>query len=263
MRFRPAAESTQLRSLKTTVWGELPPPPPPPPLDPEPHEHGGGALVQAQPGGAAAAAGANQGGVGMTNAIMLRLHTINDEFEFYALQRRWARLRFHVGTCRRRTLDKICNDICPTMQHTVAFGAARFEHAMGGQRSGSAGVIRRHLVRKRPGRVCLVDEYNTSKMCSECAAPPQRLEHPRMVRHVNNVGDRRIPIYGLCQCQSGCHMLWNRDVNAAINIRNAFVGEIGMAAGGLFNNGQRNPALRPAHLSRQQPPPGGAGAGAQ
>ena len=64
-------------------------------------------------------------------------------------------------------------------------------------------------------------------------------------------------------------MLWNRDVNAANNIRNAFVGEIGMAAGGLFNNGQRNPASRPAHLSRQQPPPppppppGGAGAGAQ
>ena len=154
----------------------------------------------------------------LVRAVSLRLRALDEVHAFYGAKR-WARLKFDVATHKQRTLDAIANKLCPTDQHTVAFGAAKFAAGMKGQKPGPVTLVRDHLIRKKPGRVVLVDEYNTSKMCSACG---ERLHHPRMACG----SQRRVcAVHGLCQCQTGCHRTWDRDANAARNIWRAFIEE--------------------------------------
>ena len=83
--------------------------------------------------------------------------------------------------------------------------------------------------------VVLVDEYNTSKICSECLT--EKLEHPQVKKTImkrrkdenNKVYKEKVEVirdnYKLCHCKneihqinnktSDVHKIWNRDYNAS------------------------------------------------
>ena len=139
----------------------------------------------------------------------------------------------------RSAIDEIANRLCPDGTNSVvAFGSARFAASMRGQMPGPASKIRRHLIVKKKGRVVLVDEFQTSKKCSECTEIEggSVLRNPRMASWKDGVGLHVKNVYELCQCTT-CYRTWNRDVNAARNIWRAFHGE--------YTNGER-----PQHIRR-------------
>jgi len=96
----------------------------------------------------------------------------------------------------------------------------------------------RRLLRKAGYSVFLVNEFRTSLMCSECSHENGKLRKFRRVKYPRpnkyrsanrNRFDRyaKIVCHGLLRCTT-CKRLWNRDINAPINIwkaaRNALDG---------------------------------------
>ena len=78
----------------------------------------------------------------------------------------------------------------------------------------------RQLFRKAGYQVFLVDEFKTSKMCSECQADGAICETFRHVKNPKPKSRQRFPTitcHGLVRC-TNCGRLWNRDPNAASNI---------------------------------------------
>ena len=78
----------------------------------------------------------------------------------------------------------------------------------------------RQVFRKAGYLVYLVDEFKTSKMCSECQADVAICENFRTVRNPKPRTRLRFPTvlcHGLVKC-TNCRRLWNRDPNAASNI---------------------------------------------
>ena len=73
----------------------------------------------------------------------------------------------------------------------------------------------RSMIKKEGYQVFLVDEYKTSCTCHNCHGRCEMFrdcQNPRPWKQ-----DQTIKRHGLVMCQS-CHSLWNRDVNASLNI---------------------------------------------
>ena len=98
------------------------------------------------------------------------------------------------------------------------------------------GIGFRKTLRRAGYKVFLVDEFRTSARCSKCGG---ECENFRRVPNPKPSKENLIICHGLVRCQ-GCHVLWNRDVNAASNIYK-------IAENAL------NGLERPDYLSRGQP----------
>jgi transposase len=81
------------------------------------------------------------------------------------------------------------------------------------------GIGLRKILRKAKYKVFLVDEFRTSRMCSECMDENGINEKFRRVNNPRPWRGGQILCNGLLRCQT-CQRLWNRDLNAAINIYN-------------------------------------------
>jgi hypothetical protein len=77
----------------------------------------------------------------------------------------------------------------------------------------------RKLFKRAGYNVLLVRERWTSQTCSRCHARPlvqfKRYANPRPP-----YPGLPVTAHGLLKCTSGCNRIWNRDMNAAINILN-------------------------------------------
>jgi hypothetical protein len=110
---------------------------------------------------------------------------------------------------------------------TAVLGSAVFGANMRGMPPTPVLGLRRYLAKR--GNVVLVNEFRTSKTCSNC----------------QNEMPRGRVAWGVYQCiTTGCYTTWARDRNASLNIAACFVGH---------HHGQG----RPMALRRQprQPPP--------
>ncbi len=86
----------------------------------------------------------------------------------------------------------------------AVFGNGVFPSSMKGLPPAPVTKIRDSLARQ--GRVVIVDEFRTSKVCHHC--------HHETQQNRNDWGSKH--------CKSVCHWTFNRDVNAARNIATIF-----------------------------------------
>lgn len=146
------------------------------------------------------------------------LESLDYMIDFY-LPLKWRKLRFDTRITRQKAYDKICNELIGNNPTTIiAYGGGRFDHASRGRFP----TPNKHLFvqLKRRCRTRLTPEYNTSKLCSNC-------------RHELTATD----FYAVKRCEL-CLITWNRDVNAARNIREVFLYR-------NQNHGERIPEFRP------------------
>lgn len=194
------------------------------------------------------------------NAVKLRIVNRQCMWE-YQMRRNRRVYRFSSLLARKSAIDRLADAV---VQHSyikprsdtrsptdppdnsqsspiVAFGGGQFRSGGNGLMSVPRKEIIKHISYRTP--VVIVDEYNTSKMCSKCG---HRLSDPDLRPHCTTNGPVGQPKLftkrdkmRLRRCQSeacqrvqSCdgassssrnilHMHWNRDVNAAINILNA------------------------------------------
>ena len=99
----------------------------------------------------------------------------------------------------------------------VAFGDATFSPTMKGKMAGVSRIVFRALChQERLGHLVLVKvpEFRSSKVCSKCQT--LTLEHVR-----ERTDDNQVPgssLHAVLKCKN-CATVWNRDVNAARNLR--------------------------------------------
>lgn len=132
---------------------------------------------------------------------------------FYGAQR-WLRLRWKCHIAKEKMWEVMVRRITGGNPRTVvALGDASFAHNSKGHASTPTKGLRRRLLGRC--RLRMVDEYRTSITCSLCAG-----DLPKRTRK-----------WQVKVCSDICLTSWNRDVNAARNIRaiflhmNAHVGE--------------------------------------
>jgi Putative transposase DNA-binding domain len=156
--------------------------------------------------------------------LLPRLETV---LIFYN-ERRWRRLRFGSYIGKQKAFDQLTRRFIHRYPRAVvAFGSAMFDHASRGHKAGPVKGFKKELEKRC--KVVLVGEYLTSQICSVC--------HKRF--------DPRQPLYAAKQCRGEnpeCRIQWNRDVNAARNIRD------------IYLNGSR-PPIFDRNQQRHQPPP--------
>ena len=102
----------------------------------------------------------------------------------------------------------------------------------------------RAVFEKAGYHVYLIDEYRTSKMCSKCSDTNAQCEKFRQVPNPRPYRQGQILCHGLVRCTS-CWTMWNRDVNAAVNIWK--IAKAILAEQQLPPN---HPDLRPDYLRR-------------
>jgi hypothetical protein len=75
----------------------------------------------------------------------------------------------------------------------------------------------RKLFRENGYKVYLVDEFRTSCMCSKCKINTAKCEKFMIRENPKPYKKGNILVHGLLKCKI-CGSVWNRDVNASINI---------------------------------------------
>ena len=117
----------------------------------------------------------------------------------------FRRKRFDLKIKSQQAYDEAANRIIGKDRKTLAvFGDAFWDLKPRGLSSGPVASIMNYVAAKL-STVILVDEYNTSKMCSTCCT--------KLVQ--------RSSVYALFNCKS-CIKTWNRDVNASLNMETIF-----------------------------------------
>lgn len=117
-----------------------------------------------------------------------------------------------------------CDRSYETKDHNyiIAYGKATWGNHTGKLPAPTKRLVNelRKIVRRRGCRVslCMIDEYNTSKVCANCH-----------VKAVENVAERssvssncKERIHAVLKCKN-CSTTWNRDVMAASNMRYVFL----------------------------------------
>jgi hypothetical protein len=145
--------------------------------------------------------------------------------EFYH-RTKYRERRFKTYTSTQKSNSKLIKSIRKTLG-----GPASTLVAIGDWTDGNhhrrfnepvIGIGLRKILRKGGYKVFLVNEFRTSRMCSECQGLGLGggiLEKFRWVRNPRPYKQGNILCNGLLRCTT-CKGLWNRDLNAAINIYN-------------------------------------------
>lgn len=133
---------------------------------------------------------------------------------FY-LPMKWRQLNWKTSIKRQKAYDRIVllltgapnfkrkhqNRIRETI---VAYGGGQFSSTSPGYAPTPVKGLFERL--KKSCFVRKVPEYRTTKTCSGCDRQLEEADHPRILR-----------------CNNNCKIIWNRDINAAINLRRVWL----------------------------------------
>jgi hypothetical protein len=140
--------------------------------------------------------------------------------------------RLHFDTKQRRTaaLDSLCNRISGGRgkDAVVVYGAAECSSGFG-YFPGPVKELRKRL--ELHTRVVVLDEHNTSKRCSRCCqhGTTRTMEEQKrdlLPGYKENSDGKKVEIHGVRVCKNkscGGETRWNRDINAARNMRQVFL----------------------------------------
>ena len=131
-------------------------------------------------------------------------------------------LKFTQFGRKQKVMHDICQRICQPVNEdddravVVAFGAGMFSSSSKGHCPGPVKGVRRAL-RSRGVEVSDVNEDYTSQLCSTC--------HQKIEPMYGESGGEAIHSVRRCKSTNCPRTLWNRDVNAALNILHIFLHE--------------------------------------
>ena len=134
----------------------------------------------------------------------------------------WRKFRFAeklaIKKCEEKVMDNFEAKFGPPGHVIVAAGDWSAKHHMRGKRA-TPGIGTRKMIAKRGYKVVLVDEYRSSKHCSNCGAHGEMGVNEQFLRieHPNDNKTGTVLSWAILRCTS-CGMFWNRDRNAAINL---------------------------------------------
>ncbi len=126
----------------------------------------------------------------------------------------------------RRHIQSEWSDKKLVDQIRSTFGACKIGF---GNWTGSNKHLKRLLCKNFPLET--IDERNTSAKCHNCLGDTEtflKAPKPRACRRCKLLGKKlcqtdcrwsQVKVHGLLRCKNGCGTLWNRDLNAALNIR--------------------------------------------
>jgi len=175
-------------------------------------------------------------------------------------RRQYRKCRWLVWRNRRRSEDRFFQRFVETFGRdvVVAYGAWESWGGMKGMASSPGAGFRRRLAQRVT--VVVVPEYYTTKTCSRCGEEvkedPTRMAVRRIVttaaeerRKKSGREQSAYPVRGIRCCTSnicGGYKRWNRDLNAAINIRNNLLHA-------LQNNREWDPLFSPVRFRKNHP----------
>lgn len=140
-----------------------------------------------------------------SNHLALFLANRDELLGFYR-EMKWRRLRWKTRIKRQKAYDTLCGEIGNhEVEAVIIYGNGAFSSTSRGHPSAPKKGLFTEL-RRRYKNTRLGSEYRTSQICSKCEG---ELDGMR--------------IWGLKKCNNTCLTLWNRDVNAARNIRHMFL----------------------------------------
>ena len=133
---------------------------------------------------------------------------------------RVARLRWNTFMRKQRAqtrlLKKITGD-AGEKETLVVYGDASINHTFGHKASTPTTGLRKYIGQRC--KVIMQDEFRTSKLCCACHTPLTDIKFPRITKEDGGqpfmVKSHSVRRGGNNDC---FRMVWDRDVNAAINI---------------------------------------------
>ena len=139
------------------------------------------------------------------------------------VERRVRRLRFRSYCQRMAALDSLCRRLCngQGMHAVVVLGACECSSGFG-YFPAPLKELRRRL--ELHTRVVVIDEHYSSQRCSDCAFAEEPSHHRLDAGRCGDTHESGASgeIHGVRWCPE-CRKLWNRDVNAARNMRQVFL----------------------------------------
>ena len=152
-----------------------------------------------------------------------------DILDFEVGKKKVRRLRFQAYIRREATLDSIVNMMTSNRASNgkpkeskaiVVFGAAQCSSGFRYFPAPVKGLVRRL---QRQTHVIILDEHYTSQRCSKCAFGETELKTSHFKNGQSGGRKSSKEIHGVRFCpHENCRTVWNRDVNAARNIRLVF-----------------------------------------
>lgn len=120
---------------------------------------------------------------------------------------------------RRRSEDKFIDRIGKVFGQDIilAYGAGAGWHAIKGMASTPTTGLRRRIAQKYS--TVTIDEFRTTITCSRCRGKVEK-DYSRRITHIED--KKEVPLRSIRCCYNalcGGFRRWNRDYNAAINIR--------------------------------------------
>lgn len=143
----------------------------------------------------------------MCEHLMFVLAFGDQLLDFYC-RRRHRRLMFNAYGEKQRAYDHVCDEITRgDPDAIVAYGAGNFNHASHGYPATPNKHLFSELRRRLRDRIRLAREYRSSLRCSDCGEDLEQCTH-----------------WFLKRCTTPtCRKFWDREVNAARNIRDMFI----------------------------------------
>jgi len=127
---------------------------------------------------------------------------------------------------RDKALDEVCTAITAGSMGTtlVAFGGANSCSTGFGHAPAPQGRLRHRLSKHHNARVCIIDEFRTSRYCCQCQS---LLVHATAFDHTLNKSVHIHHVLSCSECKNskGCRQFWHRDFNAAKNILACYIAE--------------------------------------
>lgn len=171
------------------------------------------------------------------NTFLKHFFSVRDEALGFFRHPKWRRLRFKTRITRQKAYDVVAKELTGGDSNCIiAYGAGKFNCSS----KGHAPTPNKHLfveLRKRC-RTRLVSEYRTSQVCANCNSQLEAVyikyqtkDHKKKKKSKQKLRKKKL-CWGLKKCinhladvrnRSFCLTLWDRDVNAALNIRRAFI----------------------------------------